>query len=281
MPPRTLLDWLIEHYPNAKRQTFKNMLTARRIRINARPALQLKQPLAEQDHVVVTGRQAVPNRLPDPSLSIVYEDADLLVVHKPAGLLTSTVEKEKRPTLLARVRQYVAEREPRARVGLIHRLDRDASGLLIFSKNDSAYRSLKAQFFHHTVRREYLAVVHGVPNPPAGTIESFLVERTDGTVRSTRQIGKGQRAVTGYETIKIERGLSLLRVTLETGRKHQIRAHLREKNLPIVGDQVYGRENDPAPRLMLAAIKLSIVHPRTGNELTWTTDVPAEFPVKP
>src|SRR5690349_11936946 len=101
-------------------------------------------------------------------LRIIHEDRDILVVDKPAGLLTSTVPREKRPTLLKMVREYVAQREPRARVGLIHRLDRDASGLLIFSKNHQAYVSLKQQFFKHKVERIYLAVVHGVPTPPAG-----------------------------------------------------------------------------------------------------------------
>src|ERR1051325_11794745 len=115
-------------------------------------------------------------------LHIIYEDGDILVVNKPAGLLTSTVPREKRPTLLKMVREYVAQREPRARVGLIHRLDRDASGLLIFSKNDAAYRSLKTQFFHHEVERVYAVVVRGVPDPRAGRIESDLVERPDGTV---------------------------------------------------------------------------------------------------
>lgn len=207
---------------------------------------------------------------------IVYEDEDLLVVNKQAGLLTSTVPRERRPTLLAQVREYVAAREPRARIGLIHRLDRDASGLLIFSKNHAAYRSLKSQFFHHAVRREYRAVVHGVPRPPAGRIETRLVERADGTVHSTRQAGKGQRAITEYGVLKTERKLSLVRVVLHTGRKHQIRAHLAERGTPVVGDKLYGPKDD-AGRLMLAAVQLTIVHPRDGRSMTF--NLPPRFHV--
>src|SRR5437773_11726873 len=96
-------------------------------------------------------------------LQIVYEDRDIVVIDKPAGLLTSTVPRERRPTAAALLRQYLDSRQPRARLGIIHRLDRDASGVLVFSKNDAAYRSLKQQFFHHTVQREYEALVHGRP----------------------------------------------------------------------------------------------------------------------
>ena len=210
---------------------------------------------------------------------IVYEDQDILVIDKPAGLLTSTVPREKRPTLLAQVREYVHRQDPRALVGLIHRLDREASGLLVFSKNDRAYRSLKSQFFHHTVMREYRAVVHGRPKPPAGRIESRLVERADGTVHSTRQHGKGQRAVSEYEVINSAGRLSLLRVILHTGRKHQIRVHLRERGNPVVGDILYGPQ-DGAVRLMLAATRLTFIHPRTGSEMTFRLPLPKEFAMK-
>src|SRR4029079_12746335 len=113
-------------------------------------------------------------------LKIVFEDQELLVVDKPAGLLTSTVPRERRPTALAIVRRYLGATSPDARVGLIHRLDKDASGLLVFSKSHLAYESLKGQFFKHTVERVYEAVVHGKPAPPAGRVASRLVERADG-----------------------------------------------------------------------------------------------------
>jgi len=209
---------------------------------------------------------------------LIYEDDDLLVVNKPAGVLTSTVPRERRPTLLAQVRHYLATRQPRARVGLIHRLDRDASGLLVFSKNNGAYQSLKSQFYHHTVGREYRAVVHGTPTPVAGRIESRLIERADGTVYSTRQHGKGDLAISEYEVMRTVGRLSLVRVLLYTGRKHQIRVHLRERGNPVVGDVLYGPASR-APRLMLAATRLTIRHPRTADEMTFAAPLPKEFPV--
>ena len=199
-------------------------------------------------------------------LRVVYEDPDILVVDKPAGLLSSTVAREKRPTVAAMLRDYLADSDPRARLGIIHRLDRDASGLLVFSKNDRAYRSLKAQFFHHSVERVYEAVVHGVPEPRKGRIESRLVEYVDGSVHSTRHRAKGQIAVTDYEVVEALEGRAVLRVRLETGRKHQIRAHLSEKGWPILGDRMYGRGASEG-ELRLRAVRLGIDHPRTGERM--------------
>ncbi len=213
---------------------------------------------------------------PPVQLRVLFEDESILVLDKPGGLLTSTVPREPRPTLWAMAKDYMALREPDARVGLVHRLDKEASGILIFSKNDAAYQSLKSQFFNHAVGREYTVMVHGLPNPPTGKIETHLVERADGTVYSTRQIGKGQIAITQYELIESFGRQSLLRVTIHTGRKHQIRVHLRERGWSVVGDRMYGNKNEPG-RLMLAATKLVIHHPQTGVEMTFEIPLPTEF----
>jgi 23S rRNA pseudouridine1911/1915/1917 synthase len=284
MADATLLDWLVRAYPLAKRQTLKRMVEARRVRINGRPALRLKQPIGPNDQVQVSDVQP-DSRSPKvaedvPVVSVVYEDDDLIVVDKPAGLLTSTVPRERRPTLLAAVRAHVARSQRKAQIGLIHRLDRDASGLLIFSKNDPAYRSLKTQFFHHTVVREYRAVVHGTPKSPEGRIENRLIEHNDGTVHATKQLGRGQAAISEYKVLKTERRLSLVQVVLQTGRKHQIRVHLAGNGNPVVGDTVYGPKESKAPRLMLAATRLAIMHPRTGREQEFTLPIPENFSVR-
>jgi len=284
-----LLDRLAHDFPTAKRQTLRRMIADGRVRVNGSRATRATQTLSAADKVEVSDRAiregkrsrggagAVPRRDCAP-LKIIFEDDDVLVVDKPAGLLTSTVPKEKRPTALAIVRDYVAATHPKARLGLIHRLDRDAAGLLVFSKSHVAYDSLKTQFFKHTVERVYEATVHGKPNPPSGTIESHLLERADGSVHSTDRHAKGQRAITYYEVLETSGKRSRVRVRLQTGRKHQIRVHLSERDCPIVGDRVYGRDDDDAPHLMLAAVELAFDHPRTGQRVTFRSTAPPTAP---
>src|SRR5688572_30414860 len=143
-----LLDYLQKKYPTAKKMTLKRMLSEGRVRVNGKPADRLKAEVGEKDKVEVNERPVVQRpRYTVAPLELIHEDADVLVVRKPPGLLTSTVPTEKRQTAIALVRRYLAEREPRARAGIIHRLDRDASGLLVFSKNNEAYENLKSQFF--------------------------------------------------------------------------------------------------------------------------------------
>ncbi len=280
---RTLLDQLLLLYPAAKRTTLRRMIEAGRVRINGQAARTLKQPIAEIDKISVRDGpvQTTERRQRRPALpfAIVDEDQDLIVIDKPPGLLTSTVPREKRPTALALVRQYVAAKEPAAQVGLIHRLDRDASGLLVFSKNHAAYLSLKRQFFEHSVERIYTALVVGVPTPRQGTITSLLVERADGSVRPTADPGKGERAITHYRTLAAGGGQALLSVKLETGKKHQIRVHLSQRGVPIVNDPVYIK-GTPRGRLMLAATELTIAHPRTGKPMTLRIDPPAEMSIR-
>jgi 23S rRNA pseudouridine1911/1915/1917 synthase len=231
---------------------------------------------------------------------VLHEDEDVMVIVKPAGLLTSTNEREKRPTVAAMLRAYLMATEPNARLGIIHRLDRDARGLLVFSKNNGAYEHLKSQFYHHTVERLYTAVVEGQPTPKSGTIENLLYELPTGLVVQITDKSKGQIAVTHYETLQtlsippsrrrqppIELPLhdkpaqpwahrSLLRVKLQTGRKHQIRAHFAARKTPIVGDPFYGPDPTPVSPLLLAATGLAFDHPRTGERMKFEINPPEE-----
>jgi 23S rRNA pseudouridine1911/1915/1917 synthase len=287
------------------------MVEARRVIINGRIASKLKEPVTPQDQIELLDKPKSPKRagrgrqegrldsdaLPFP---ILHEDEDLLVIVKPPGLLTSTNEREKRPTVAAMLRAYLAATDPDARLGIIHRLDRDASGLLVFSKNNAAYENLKSQFYHHTVERLYTAVVEGQPTPKSGTIQNLLYELPTGLVVQISDKSKGQIAITDYETLRtlsippsrrrqppIELPLhdkpaqpwahrSLLRVKLQTGRKHQIRAHFAARKTPIVGDPFYGPDPEPVSPLLLAATGLSFDHPRTGERMKFEIDPPEE-----
>ncbi|HYE21178.1 MAG TPA: RluA family pseudouridine synthase [Tepidisphaeraceae bacterium] len=285
-----LLEHLAAQFPTAKRTTLRRMIEAGRVTINGLPARRAKDPVAEGDTVAVADQSpdaAEPAPVARPPFEIVHEDDDVIVILKPPGLLTSTNARERRATVASKLEEYFASTAPRARVGVIHRLDRDASGLLVFSKNNSAYHNLKTQFFHHTVERVYTAVLGGVVQPAEGRIESLLMEREDGRVMETDEPSDGQEAVTTYRTLATARpdlGLAagrktvtLVRVTLETGRKHQIRAHFAAKGCPVLGDPVYGPFPEPGMRLMLAATELAFDHPRTKERKSFRIKPPKEI----
>ena len=269
-----------KQFPQAKQNTLRSMLFANRVRVNGVVARKMTQPVKESDRIEISDRPRIEQ--PPPSsihpLELIYEDEYLLLVNKPPGLLTSTVPDEKRPTALAILYHYLADTDPDAQLGLIHRLDRDASGLLIFSKHPKIFTALKHQFYKHSVRRQYLAIVHGTPTPLEGRITTFLNEMADGRVTSTLKYGKGQKAVTDYRTLFRKNGLSAVRVTLQTGRKHQIRAHLFERGVPVMGDRLYGPPGN-APRLMLAAMMLEFDHPALEKRMSFELTVPNQFPL--
>lgn len=274
-----LLDRLAQLFPTAKRTTLRRMVDAGRVTVNGVVARTAKTEVAEKDEVKVAQETKSPKVAAAAELpfDIVYEDADVVVINKPSGLLTSTVPNEKRPTAWALLRDAVRAREPKTHVALVHRLDRDASGLLIFSKSSKAFDSLKLQFREHSVGRVYTAVVHGTPKPQTDRIKTRLVEMPDGTVHSTSDPDAGEVAISDYEVIRSIGGYAVVRVELHTGRKHQIRVHLSERGHPIVGDEVYGtasrRTRTTRPVLMLAATKLEFVHPRTLQRMKFTVDL--------
>ncbi len=270
--PDTLSDWLSRRFPDSSQRALKAMVSARRVLINGVAARALKVELAAGDRVEVLNRAAAEGDRLAP-LRRVHEDQDVIVVEKPPGLLTSTNARERRPTTLALVARHVRPSE----AFVVHRLDRDAAGLLVLAKNHASERRLKDQFFHHSVERRYVAVVPGVMRPARGRIESDLVERADGTVRSTRPGERGKHAVTDYVVRREARNRSLIDVTLQTGRKHQIRAHLAERGHPLVGDVLYGGTKTPGGRLGLAAVHLAFDHPRSGARLSFSIEPPDEL----
>ena len=210
-------------------------------------------------------------------IALLYEDRDILVVNKPAGLLTMATDSEKTRTAYFILTDYVRKghRKSRNRIFIVHRLDRETSGILIFAKTIEAKLSLQQHW--DTAEKKYLAVAHGRLEKETEIISSYLVENKAHLVYSTSDRSKGRLSRTAYRVLKQTKDVALLEVDLLTGRKHQIRVHLADIGHPIVGDTKYGRENRGRRNLALHAHSLSVTHPLTGERLAFETAAPAYF----
>jgi tRNA pseudouridine32 synthase/23S rRNA pseudouridine746 synthase/23S rRNA pseudouridine1911/1915/1917 synthase len=199
------------------------------------------------------------------------------VVDKPAGLLTVATEREKSRTAHSILTDYIRTGCGRSkkRIFVVHRLDRDTSGVLIFAKSEEAMLRLKAQWKQN--EKKYLAVVHGRCETGSGIIESYLAEDKAYNVYSTSDRTTGRLSRTAYTVLRKTTRYSLLEVVLLTGRKNQIRVHLAGIGHPIVGDAKYGKENDRQPRMALHARSISFKHPFNGRQLTFKSEVPTIF----
>ena len=223
-----------------------------------------------------TTRMPAPKHGPK-GVSLLYEDADVLVVDKPCGFLTMGTERDKSRTVHSILNDYVRKGNPKSRnrVYIVHRLDRDTSGILLFAKSESAKLFLQSDWDNTT--KIYLTVVSGHLTPPQGTISSYLAENAALMVYSTPDPARGKLSQTAYTLVKEQKGLSLLRIHLLTGRKHQIRVHLAEKGHPVVGDRKYGRGHASGANLALHACSISFTHPVSGARLRFETQIPGLF----
>lgn len=210
-------------------------------------------------------------------LTILYEDHDIIVVDKVAGLLTMATELEKQKTAYFLLTDYVRKGVQRSknRVFIVHRLDRDTSGILVFAKNPKAKNYLQENWQHFS--KTYYAVVHGKLEEKDSIISSELSEDRDLKVSSKDDSEKAKYSKTRYKVVAESGKYSLLEINLLTGRKHQIRVHFSEHGHPIVGDKIYGNKGKGAQRLALHSGSLSIRHPYTEDDMTFKTEIPDYF----
>lgn len=279
----TVLDVLLKRFDGAKMTTLREMVQSKRVVLNGMPVKSLKQPVGEKDKLEISDTPvAAKAQKLDEHLKLVYQDADIIIVDKPHGLLTATDEEEKRPTVLKILTEYVQRTNHKAKALLIHRLDREASGLLVFARNETAFHSLKEQFYKHTVTRRYDVLVHGTPRKKEETLVHILQEdEKTGKVKVTTHARLGRHAELDYIVMSSTKGVSHLRCTLKTGRKHQIRVQLAAIGHAVLGDPAYAgkreREEGPIGRLALHASTLAFEHPKTKREVRFDSPLPGQF----
>lgn len=270
----TLLAWLLKSLHPMKRTRVKQLLQHGRVYVNGSPAARHDHPLRPGDQVAITRDTTGDRSLERRGIFVCFEDDALIVIEKPSGLLTVATAAEKTDTAFARLNTHrTARRQDKPFV--VHRLDRDTSGLLLFAGSAAIRDQLQAKW--PEVTKTYLAIVEGRPKTDQGTIDNFLKEGRDLRVRTSSESSGARHAITHYRVISERGPYTLLEVRLETGRKHQIRVHLAGLGCPVIGDMVYGSASNPVGRLGLHAHRLSLAHPITGDALELTSPLPEEL----
>lgn len=274
--PVKLMEHLSASMPDRKRTFIKQLLSHNQVAVNGRPESQFDLELQPSDSVKVnfTHEFKVFNNR---RLKIVYEDDDIIVVEKGYGLLSMGNDKKPDNTAYSILRDYVKWTNPLNKIFIVHRLDRDTSGLMMFAKSMEAKEKMQHNWNNMVLNRVYVAVVEGEPAEKEGIVKSYLVENSRYEVYSTDDPKKGQLAVTRYRTIQTNGKYSLLELELDTGRKNQIRVHMHDLGHPISGDTKYGAEKSPLHRLALHAKTLRFIHPITRQIMDFSSRVPGGF----
>lgn len=268
---------------NTSRNNVKMLLSNHQVLVNGSVVTQYNLMLAKDDEVKISKKPILTNQKsnsPKPkrkffSIDIIYEDSDFIAIDKPQGLLSVESDKE-RECAFNYVLEYLQAKNKALRPFILHRIDKETSGVLVFAKNVKIHSMLRLNWNDYVKTREYHAVVEGVLENKEDTITSYLMENSNNLVYST-QNPSGQKAITNYKVIKQSQEFSLLRVNILTGRKNQIRVHMQDLSHPIVGDDKYGHTKNPLKRLGLHASKLEFVHPITNELIEIKAKVPNIF----
>lgn len=271
-----LLVFLLAKITGKSRNDVKALLRDKQIYVDGQPITQFNHPLKPEQVVEVKWKKA-PEEQKYRGLSIVFEDQYLIVIEKQAGVLSIATEKQKDNTAYSTLSEHVKKQDPRNRIFVVHRLDRETSGLMMFAKSEKIQKLLQESWNATIEERTYLAVVEGYVEKKQDTITSYLVESKALIVYSSKNPDVGQEAITHYEVLRSNKNYSLLKVNLETGRKNQIRVHAKDIGHSVVGDEKYGAKTDPIKRLGLHAWVLAFKHPITKKDLHFVTEMPSKF----
>ena len=272
----TLLQCLEQKLSDHKRSSLKAMMKYGQVAVNGVPTSQFDVTVQPGDEMSVNFTRPFVT-FSHPRIRLVYEDDDIIVVHKGSGILSVGTDNRSDGTAYSIVRNYLKNKDPHLKLFIIHRLDRDTSGLMMFAKNIEAKEAMQHNWNNMVLSRTYVAVVEGKVEEESGTVRSYLAETSQYEVYSTQNPEEGQLAITRYKRLDCRHGYSLMELSLATGRKNQIRVHMKDLGHPIVGDRKYGAKSSPLRRMALHARTLRFVHPVTRKDMLFETPIPSRF----
>ncbi|RXZ84140.1 RluA family pseudouridine synthase [Paenibacillaceae bacterium] len=270
-----LLQFVLEKM-NAGRNAVKSMLARGQISVDGKPIKVYNHPL-QPGQTVAVSKNAPPEAPAFIGLTIIYEDKDIIVIRKEAGLLSVASDKGEELTAYRQLTAHVRTSQPTNRIFVVHRLDRDTSGLMMFAKTEAVKLKLQNEWQDLIKERIYVALVEGKVRKKEGTVSSWLKESKTLKMYSSFHEGDGQHAVTHYRVLQTSSRCSLLEVQLETGRKNQIRVHMEDIGHPVSGDKKYGARAKIIGRLGLHARVLAFTHPTSAKDMRFETDIPPQF----
>ena len=271
----TLLPFLFDLLKEQSKTSVKALLAHNQIAVNGIYTTQFDTPLEPGDEVFISHDRSRRVTFNNPLLNIIWEDDFVIVVNKREGLLSVSTQKVHERTAFHILADYLKRNDPRNKLFILHRLDRDTSGLMLFAKTRAVQEKMQSNWNEMITERTYVAVVEGRPERDSDIITTQLKENAEARVYVVAEGGKD--AITRYRVLRSNGTYSLLELNLETGRKNQIRAQMEYIGHPIAGDFKYGAETSPAGRVMLHAQKLYFIHPETGEEMKFDTRIPDAF----
>lgn len=272
----TLMQCLEAKLTDHKRTSIKALMKYNQVALNSMPTSQFDQPVHAGDMLSVNFTRPFVV-FSHPRIKLVYEDNDIIVINKGSGILSVSTDNVKDGTAYSILRDYLKKKDPRLMLFVVHRLDRDTSGLMMFAKNVEAKEAMQHNWNNMVLGRRYVAVVEGKVEQEEGVVKSYLAETSQFEVYSTQNPDEGQLAITRFKRLQCNNGYSLMELSLDTGRKNQIRVHMKDLGHPIVGDRKYGAKASPIHRLGLHARTLHFAHPVTKKEMLFETPIPSRF----
>ncbi len=271
-----LLTFLLDQMQGKSKSALKSQLSKGLITVGGKVVKQFNEPLkAGQKVVLNTHLEAKP--VSDSKVQIIFEDQDVIVVFKKAGYLSIASNKEKVKTTYNFLNNHVKKEKESNKIFVIHRLDREVSGLMLFAKNQKAEAKLQVSWTENIDKQEYLAIVEGEMKKTKGKVKSFLKENKAMVMYSSPSSNDAMEALTYFEVIKKNQEHSLVKINTTTARKNQIRVHMKDLGHPIVGDEKYESLTDPINRVALHASLLVFKHPKTGEMMEFKKDMPTKF----